>query len=99
MCIRDRFEDMEERDGHILSEMSKRRRAVSGLPWEIEPPSNATPEEEKATIRLQELMQEIDDIDAVFFDTTDAIGKGFSCQEIEWYRVDGNCCLLYTSQH
>ena len=84
------FEDMEERDGHILSEMSKRRRAVSGLPWEIEPPSNATPEEEKATIRLQELMQEIDDIDAVFFDTTDAIGKGFSCQEIEWYRVDGN---------
>lgn len=84
------FEDMEERDGHILSEMSKRRRAVSGLAWEIEPAANPTPEEEKAAERLQQLVEEIDDIDGVFFDTTDAIGKGFSCQEIEWHRIDGS---------
>lgn len=83
------YEDMEERDGHIFAEMSKRRRAVSGLSWDIVPPPNPTPEEERAAEELQLLFQEIEDLEGVLFDTTDAIGKGFSCQEIEWFRVDG----------
>jgi phage gp29-like protein len=83
------FEDMEERDGHILSEMSKRRRAVSGLSWEIVPPSKPSKQEEAAAETLRELLCELDEIDSLFFDTTDAIGKGFACQEIEWHRVDG----------
>lgn len=83
------FEDMEERDGHILSEMSKRRRAVSGLPWTIVPPKNPSAAEKKAAEQLQELVDEIEDIDGIFFDTTDAIGKGFACQEIEWHRIEG----------
>jgi phage gp29-like protein len=29
----DLFCDMEERDGHIFSEMTKRKQAVNGLPW------------------------------------------------------------------
>src|SRR5690606_25391806 len=78
------YEDMEERDGHIQAEMSKRRRAVSGLAWDIVPPPNPTPEEERAAEELQLLLQEIDELDGVLFDTTDAIGKGFACQEIEW---------------
>lgn len=84
------FEDMEERDGHILSEMSKRRRAVSGLAWEIEPPVNPTAAEKRAAIELQALIGSIEDIDSIIFDTTDAIGKGFACQEIEWQRLGGN---------
>lgn len=83
------FEDMEERDGHILSELSKRRRAVSGLPWTIVPPKNPSAAETAEAKRLQELIDSIDDIDGIFFDTTDAIGKGFACQEIEWHQVDG----------
>jgi phage gp29-like protein len=83
------YEDMEERDGHIFAEMGKRRRAVSGLNWEIVPPTNPTPEEEKAAETLQLLVSEIEDLDSVLFDTTDAIGKGFACQEIEWFRIDG----------
>lgn len=84
------YEDMEERDGHILSEMSKRRRAVSGLNWDVVPPANPTPQEEKDAETLKQLLCEIEDFDNVLFDTTDAIGKGFSCQEIEWYRIDGS---------
>ncbi|MEA9746613.1 DUF935 domain-containing protein [Xanthomonas campestris pv. raphani] len=81
------FEDMEERDGHILSEMSKRRRAVSGLAWEIEPPANPTTAEKRNAVELQALIGSIDDFEAMLFDTTDAIGKGFVSQEIEWQRL------------
>lgn len=81
------FEDMEERDAHIFSEMSKRRRAVSGLPWKIAPPNNPSRAEKKAAQQLQEALESIEDFDGIVFDTTDAIGKGFACQEIEWQRV------------
>src|SRR3569832_2420203 len=43
----DLFEDIEEKDGHLLAELGKRKRAVLGVNWVIEPPRNATPEEEK----------------------------------------------------
>lgn len=84
------YEDMEERDGHILSEMSKRRRAVSGLAWDLIPPLNATAAEKANTETLKGLMLQIEDIDSTLFDTTDAIGKGFACQETEWHRQDGS---------
>lgn len=84
------YEDMEERDGHILAEMSKRRRAVSGLPWDIVPPPNPTAQEKAAAVELKALVEQVEDLDGVFFDTTDAIGKGFACQEIEWHRLDGD---------
>lgn len=80
------FEDMEERDAHIFSEMSKRRRAVSGLPWKIAPPRGASKAEKNAAEALQEILESVEDFDSVLFDTTDAIGKGFACQEIEWRR-------------
>lgn len=84
------FEDMEERDGHILSEMSKRRRAVSGLDWTVVPPPNPTAREAQAAETLKAILSSIDDIEGALFDTTDAIGKGFVCQEFEgWDRVDG----------
>lgn len=80
------FEDMEERDAHVYSEMAKRRRAVSGLPWKIVPPKGANAQEKKATESLQATIEAIEDFDGVVFDTTDAIGKGFANQEIEWHR-------------
>lgn len=80
------YEDMEERDGHILSEMGKRRRAVSGLPWDIKPPPNPTPQEEDDAAWLKATLEGIEDFDSVLFDVTDAIGKGFACLEIEWQR-------------
>lgn len=83
------FEDMEEKDGHIMSEMGKRRRAVLGLDWNIVAPNNPSAREKKAASVLYELMQGLDDFEDVLFDTTDAIGKGFACQEMEWQRLDG----------
>lgn len=81
------YEDMEEKDGHIMAEMGKRRRAVLGLNWNIVPPSNPNRAEKKATTALYALMQGLDDFEDVLFDTTDAIGKGFANQELEWQRL------------
>ena len=84
----DLFEDMEEKDGHIASEMGKRRRALI-LDWEITAPDNASAQEKRNAEQLGELVQSIPDFEEVIFDATDAIGKGFACLEIEWHRVDG----------
>lgn len=85
------FEDMEEKDGHIHADMSKRRRAVAQLDWDIVPPDNATAKEKEAAATLYSLMQGLDDFEEVLFDTTDAIGKAFVCQEFDgWERIDGN---------
>lgn len=84
----DLFEDMEEKDGHIASEMGKRRRALI-LDWEITAPDNANAQEKRNAEQLGELVQSIPDFEEVIFDATDAIGKGFACLEIEWHRDDG----------
>src|SRR5262245_38044968 len=64
------FEDMEEKDGHIASEMGKRRRALL-LDWEVVPPKNPTPAEVKATDQVAELMSAIPDFEDMVFDLTD----------------------------
>ena len=84
----DLFEDMEEKDGHIASEMGKRRRALI-LDWEITAPDNASAKEKRNAEQLGELVQSIPDFEDVIFDATDAIGKGFANLEIEWHRDDG----------
>lgn len=84
------FEDMEEKDGHIASEMNKRRRAVTGLPWTLQPPANATAKEKSDLKKLQEAVESIDDFDDMLYDVSDAIGKGFAALEYEgWQRLDG----------
>jgi phage gp29-like protein len=94
----DLFDDMEEKDAHIGSEMGKRRLAVAGLTWTIEPPRNASVAEKKATEQLREIVSEIDSLDEMMFDITDAIGKAFANLEIEWH-FDGDYWLPKTITH
>jgi phage gp29-like protein len=79
------FEDMEEKDGHIASEMGKRRRALL-VDWDVVPPDSASAGEKKAAEQLAELLGEIPDFEDVLFDLTDAIGKGFANLELGWRR-------------
>lgn len=83
------YEDMEEKDGHIMSEMGKRRRAVLGLEWSIVPPKNPSKAEKDSAEALYDLLQGLDDFEDTLFDVTDAIGKGFANLEMEWQRLDG----------
>jgi len=80
------FEDMEEKDGHIFTEMSKRKRAILGIDWTLQPPRNATPAEIKHTEMIQEWIKDMDDFEDFLLDMGDAIGKGYSNHEIEWKR-------------
>lgn len=82
------YEDMEEKDAHIASEMGKRRRAII-RDYEILPPPNPSAAEKRAAKEVEELLTDIPDFEEVLFDTSDAIGKGFVCQEIEWHTVEG----------
>ncbi|KGT95308.1 hypothetical protein NG99_04635 [Erwinia typographi] len=82
----DFFCDMEERDGHLFAEMSKRRRALLTLPWKIVPPRNASATEQALAVKVSEWFQDLPDFEALLFDLTDAIGHGFSPVEIDWSR-------------
>jgi len=81
------FNDMERRDAHILAEISKRKRALLGLDWQIAPPDDATADENKAAELLTHAIT--DNARDLMFDLLDAIGHGFSACEISWELNDG----------
>lgn len=85
----DLWDDMEERDSHLFAELSKRRRAVSRLDWQILPPDGATPAETEAAAWLAQTLRGLDGWRDLLWDCTDAIGKAFACVELEWGRPDG----------
>lgn len=83
------FADMEEKDGHLFSELQKRRMAVQQLDWTIVPPKNATAQEKAQAEFITEVLESMEDFGDVLFDMTDAIGHGFAPLEMTWGRVDG----------
>lgn len=84
---------MIEKDGHIFSEMSKRKNALLGLDWSIEPPRNATAEEKNLTAMITEWMDDIPNFEDIILNAAEAIGHGFSAQEIEHWEFEGNIWL------
>ncbi|MDS7929616.1 DUF935 domain-containing protein [Acinetobacter sp. V102_4] len=83
----DLFCDMEERDGHIFSEMDKRKKGVNGLAWVVNPPKNANEQEKKIAAEVHEWIDDIEDFEQFLFDAMDAVGHGYSCQEIVWHKL------------
>ncbi|AKO36065.1 Mu-like prophage FluMu protein gp29 [[Haemophilus] ducreyi] len=77
-------EDMEEKDAHLQSELGKRRSALLTIDWQIQPPPNASAAEQRDAEMLEEILRDAVWLDDCIFDATDAILKGFSCQEIKW---------------
>jgi hypothetical protein len=75
---------MVEKDGHIFSEMAKRKNALLGLDWSIEPRRGATAEEKNIAAMVQEWFDTLDNLEDIILQAADAIGHGFSCQELEW---------------
>lgn len=90
--------DMEERDGHIFSELDKRKKGINKLPWNVLPPKNASDQEKKIAAEVFEWLDDIEDFEMFLFDALDAIGHGYSCQEIKWHRM-GNLWLPKSFEH
>lgn len=80
------FQDMEEKDAHLLAESGKRRRALATVEWAVVPPRNPTASETAECDWLNEVLLDLPDFEDLLFDLLDAIGKGFSCIELDWQR-------------
>ncbi|WP_063812496.1 DUF935 domain-containing protein [Burkholderia cepacia] len=83
----DLFADMEEKDGHIAAEMSKRKRVLLTLDYDVKPPRNASAAEKKLTDQVREWIRDMPDFETLVLDCLDAIGHGFAAVEIEWQRL------------
>lgn len=78
------FELVEEQDSHIFSELAKRRRAVTGLGWQLTPKDDADQSEIDRTAELSNMLESIPRFEDAQYDLTDAIGKGIAAIEIDW---------------
>lgn len=78
------FMDMEEKDAHIYAEMSKRKRALLTLDWDIAPPRNASKAEEADAAFVRDALLDFPNLEDLMLDALDAIGHGFACLELEW---------------
>ena len=67
------FVDMEEKDGHIFTEMSKRKRALVGCDWTVVPPKNASAAELALTDEVADWLEEVPDFEDVLMDLLDAL--------------------------
>ena len=82
------FEEMEEKDTHLFSVLSKRRGSVTGLDYEIAPAS-----QDKKDLEIAEFVESqitgLANLEEAFKDIADGIGKGYSAMELFWDVKDG----------
>jgi phage gp29-like protein len=84
------FADMEDRDGHLLAEINKRKLALLDLDWRIDPPRHASAAEEQAAAWAQEVVEDlVDSLEDLILAAMDGPGHGFAAIEIEWRRDGG----------
>ncbi len=86
------FEEMEEKDPHLFSQLQTRKNAVTGLDFEIIPFSDDDRDKQIAEF-VKEQIDALENIEDVFMDLLDAIGKGISTAEIIWGYVDGHTVI------
>jgi len=87
------FRDMEERSPHIQAELHKRKRSVTKLQWDVQPPRNPTKEEQSLTAFAREALCDLPGFKDLLFDCLDAIANGFAALELEWTRL-GNTWVI-----
>jgi len=77
------FEEMEEKDTHLFSQLQTRKLAITGLDWDIQEFSGDSKDIDIAEF-VKEQLKALENIDDIFTDILDCIGKGISISEIEW---------------
>ena len=82
------FEEMEEKDLHLGGILQTRKLAVVGLDWEILPASESA-EDKKIADAAIEMIEYLKNFEDTLLDMLDAVGKGFSVQEIMWELAGG----------
>jgi len=79
------FEDMEEKDPQIGSDLAKRRQLAAELEWQIVPPDNASRAEKKAAEQAAEVFDGLE-VEDLIIDMGAALGHGWANLEQTWAR-------------
>lgn len=77
------YEDMEEKDAHLFSQLQTRKLAVTGLDWEVQEFSDDEVDKQVAEF-IRKQLDAFENLDEIFIDMLDAIGKGISVMELAW---------------
>lgn len=77
------FEEMEEHDPHLFSQLQTRKNAVTGLDFEITAFGDEPRDKEIAEF-VEEQLNGIEGMEDIETDLLDAIGKGIAVSEIMW---------------
>lgn len=83
------FEEMEEKDPHLFSQLQTRKNAVTGLDYEIIPFDSDNELDKQIAEFVSNEINSIENFEDIQIDLLDAIGKGFAVSEIIWNYVDG----------
>jgi len=86
------FEEMEEKDPHLFSQLQTRKNAVTGLDYEVLPFSDDETDKEIAEF-VREQLEGLENLEDIMMDLLDAIGKGISVSEIMWGYDDGHTVI------
>lgn len=82
------FEEMEEKDPHLFSQLQTRKNSVTGLDFEVIPFSDDEYDKKIAEFIKSEI-ESIESLEDVFTDLLDAVGKGIAISEIIWTNSNG----------
>ena len=86
------FEEMEEKDTHLFSQLQTRKNAVLGLDYDVAPYSDSA-EDKRIAEFCGEVIFDLTVFEEALLDLLDAIGKGFAFQEIDW-QIRGSRAVI-----
>ena len=84
------FEEMEEKDPHLFSQLQTRKNAVTGLDYEVIPFDSDDPRDKEIAEFVEGQLGSIEGLEDIMLDLLDAIGKGFAVSEIMWGYDEGH---------
>lgn len=84
------FEEMEEKDPHLFSQLQTRKNAVTGLDYEVIPFDSDDPRSKEIAEFVEAQLGGIEGFEDIMLDLLDAIGKGFAVSEIMWSYDEGH---------
>lgn len=86
------FEEMEEKDPHLFSQLQTRKNAVTGLDYEVNPFGDDPRDKEIAEF-VKDQIKAIENFEEIQLDLLDSIGKGFAVSEIIWGYDEGHIVI------
>lgn len=89
-------EDMEEKDAHLYAELSKRKRALLTLDWEVLPPRDGGSRDRKQAAEVRDWLLDLPDFEDLILNLANGLLYGYAAIELEW-RTEGG--LWFPTPH